>query len=371
MRISKLRSYRNENGAYVAQADVDGELLWFASTDAQLTASPEAFASALFVPAAARNEVIFLDEPVDRTWLKNTPKIVEQLRAWWDLPGAKIAAAGTIDRQRHAPGKIAQCFTAGVDSFYELITAKPPPQALVFVHGYDFPLSDRVRLDAALPGIRETASAFRAEPILISTNLRDLRAMRKCSWKKSHGGALAALGHLLNENISLLRIPSGFTYQDPHAWGSHWDFDPLWSSSIMKIEHCDATLERTGKVRVIANNALVRKHLRVCHENREPTGNCSRCEKCIRTMIAFANAGQLEECKTFDSTLPLRRRIDLLPLIERRLIPTFEDLRKEITDPELATTLDSLLRRSRSIWAGPRKRLIKWRRRYGLSERRI
>lgn len=371
MRISKLRAYRNDSGASVVQADVDGELLWFSSADAQLTASPEAFASALFVPAAARNEVIFLDEPVDRTWLRNTPKIVEQLREWWNLPGAKIVAAGTVDRQRHEAGKIAQCFTAGVDSFYELITAKPPPQALVFVHGYDFLLSDRVRLDAALPGFRETASSFGADSILISTNLRELRAMRKCSWQKSHGGALAALGHLLSENVSLLRIPSSLPYHDPLPWGSHWDLDPFWSSSIMTTEHCDATLTRTGKVKVIADNPLVRRHLRVCHENLRPTGNCSRCEKCIRTMIAFANAEQLENCETFDQTLSLRRRIDQLPLVERHMISAFEDLRKEVSDSGLATSLDGLLSRSRSIWAGPRKRLIKWSRRYGMGDPHI
>jgi hypothetical protein len=139
----------------------------------------------------------------------------------------------------------------------------------------------------------------------------------------------------------------------------------------MKTEHCDATLARAGKVKVIADNPLVQRHLRVCHENREPTGNCSRCEKCIRTMIAFANAGQLQNCAAFDATIPLRKRIDLLPLVERHLIFNFEDLRKEQTDPDLATALDGLLSRSRSIWAGPRKRLIKWRRRYGIGERRI
>jgi hypothetical protein len=290
------------------------------------------------------------------------------LKTWWDLPGAKIVAAETVDRQRRAAGKIAQCFTGGVDSFYELITANPPPQALVFVHGYDFPLSDRVRLDAALPGFRETASAFGADSILITTNLRELRAMRKCSWQKSHGGALAAAGHLLSEDVSHLRIPSSLPYHDPLPWGSHWDLDAFWSSNVMKTEHCDATLTRTGKVKVIAGNALVRRHLRVCHENREPTGNCSRCEKCIRTMIAFANAGQLENCATFDPTLPLRKRIDLLPLVERHMISAFEDLRKEVTDPGLATSLDGLLSRSRSIWARPRKRLIKSGRRYGLSD---
>jgi hypothetical protein len=364
MRIGRLSSYRGSDGASVVEADVDGERLWFASNDADLAPSAEAFMSALLVPAASRGEVIFLDEALDRTWLGSVPDILEQLKTWWDFPGARIVAAGTVERQRHTSGETAQCFGGGVDSYYELITAKHPPQSLLFVHGYDFPRSDRVRLEALLPGFRETASAFGADSILVTTNLRELRAMRKCSWQKSHGGALAAIGHLLNASISRLRIPSSQPYHDPDPWGSHWDIDPLWSSNCVKIEHCDATLTRTGKAKVIADHPLVGRHLRVCHENREPTGNCSRCEKCVRTMIAFANAHRLENCTTFDQTIPLRKRIDFLPLLERHMIPTFEDLRKEMTDPQLAAAVDSLLNRSRSIWAAPRKRLAKWRRRY-------
>ena len=86
MRIGRLSSYRGSDGASVVEADVDGERLWFASNDADLAPSAEAFMSALLVPAASRGEVIFLDEALDRTWLGSVPDILEQLKTWWDFP---------------------------------------------------------------------------------------------------------------------------------------------------------------------------------------------------------------------------------------------------------------------------------------------
>ena len=78
-------------------------------------------------------------------------------------------------------------------------------------------------------------------------------------------------------------------------------------------------------------------------------------------MIAFANIGLLESCQAFDLRIPLPRRVDLLPTIDKHLISVMEELRRDITDKELAGAVDRLIVRSRSCLPGYRRRLAKWR----------
>ena len=124
MRIANLRSWRTNSGGSHVEADIDGEPLWFASDDAKLAPSPEAFASALLMAAATRGEPLEVEAPVDRLWLERVPAIVRQAQEWWQLPGTRVIAADVIDTPRLKPGTTAQCFTGGVDSFYALITAR-------------------------------------------------------------------------------------------------------------------------------------------------------------------------------------------------------------------------------------------------------
>jgi hypothetical protein len=364
MRIGRPVRTNNPDGSSVVAAEVDGELIWFSSKDVPLSATPEAFTSAMLVAAASMGSDLQVDVPLDSVWLKNSSAIQRQVNDWWGLPGSKIIAdTAPSSTTCEKPKCSAQCFTGGIDSYYELYTASPFPKMLVFVHGYDIRLHDVDRLNAFLVGFRETAAAFDAQAVLITTNLREHPIIRKSSWGRIHGGALAAVGHLLSETISDLTIPSSYPYHDPKPWGSHWDLDPFWSTSLVSFRHGDATLRRNGKVKAIGANDLVRRNIRVCHENKAKTGNCSRCEKCVRTMIAFSSAGLLNRCQAFDQQVPLARRVERLARVGEHLISVFEELRGDITDPALAFAVDALISRSRLQPPRYRKKLENWRER--------
>lgn len=89
-------------------------------------------------------------------------------------------------------------------------------------------------------------------------------------------------------HVDSLVIPSSYAYEDATPWGSHWDTDPLWSSpDKIRIIHDDASVNRRDKIIQLAAEPLVQRHLRVCWRNLAPTGNCSRCEKCLRTMTTL------------------------------------------------------------------------------------
>ena len=365
MRIANLRSRRTESGGTQVEADVDGELLWFTSDDIALLASPEAFASVLLIPAATRGVPLVVEGRLDRSWIENVPAILRLAKEWWHLPGTDVTAAEAIEIPRARPGVVAQCFTGGVDLFHALIYAKTPPAILVYAHGYDFRLRDRRRLDAFLPAFRETAAAFGARPVLITTNLRQHRASRGASWDASHGGALAALGHLLSEEVERLVIPSSYPYYDPKPWGSHWDLDHLWSSRRLAVEHADASLRRDGKVRAIVNQKLVLRHLQVCSETARPgpPGNCSKCEKCVRTMVALAMCGRLADCDAFDHKRPIEKRVDDLPIIKAHLASIYEDLLSRIDDPRLSAAVKRLISHSRGRPEWWHERMRRWRQR--------
>jgi hypothetical protein len=346
IRIQALRSTRTREGEARVAAEVDGRTLWFASRDAELTPSPEAFASALLVPAATRGVPIELDAPVDPTWLANVPGIQAILEEWWGLPGTRIEAP-SVERPTSVPSRDrAQCFSGGVDSWFSLLEAEEPPRVLLFVHGFDVPLEDQARLEAFLPGFREIAEAFGARPVVVRTNLRAHPTLRSADWERMHGGALAAVGHTLVHEIESLLIPPSYPYHAPRPWGTSWRLDPLWSSRHLAVLHGNAPMRRTGKVHAIAHHPLARKHLRVCWENRAPVGNCSRCAKCVRTMLNLETCGHLVDCEAFDSSRPLDQLLDGIPRVLPRQIPAWHEALEHVTHPSQRAAIERLIARS-------------------------
>jgi hypothetical protein len=134
---------------------------------------------------------------------------------------------------------------------------------------------------------------------------------------------------------------------DLRPWGTHPHTDAWWSSSRLRVEAGEPALSRSARVRHVASDPLVQRHLRVCWENRAPTGNCSRCEKCVRTRIALAGVGALESCATFEPTADLPAAIDALPGFPPGYEHVWQDmLRLDLEGPTRAA-LERLILRSR------------------------
>lgn len=294
-----------ESGARRVVTRVAGEPLWFESDGLPLTASMEAMASATVLAAAFRDERLALATPVDRTWLGGVRRALRIFARWWDVPSHPPVAPRTTTAAARGRGT-ALLFTAGVDSFHTLLTRPAAPDLLVFVHGYDVALADRARADAVAASLRAAAGAIGARPVVVRTNLREHPLLLgRGTWEEVHGGALAAVGHLLSATIDRLVVSSSFSRRYHVPWGSHFRTDPLWSSRGMRVEHFGAHCNRTQKVAAIAGYPLVHEHLRVCWENRTPTGNCGACVKCTVTMTALAQAGRLDDIRTLVPAAPL------------------------------------------------------------------
>lgn len=313
---------------------VAGQEAWFESADLQLFPNPECFLGAFLIPALHHGATLRIDAPLDHAWLANGTKLTEVLSTWWGYPREQaIVAAGTTVGEASSTGATGLCFTAGIDSFHCLLSGSEPVDFLVFVHGFDVPLRDTTRMSALARNLEAVARTTAKPLVTVRTNLREHRLFRSVSWDRTHGGALAAVGHVLAPALSRLLIAASWPYPQVHAWGSHWMIDHLWSSSRLDVRPERTERTRWSKCALIGDHPLVRRHLHVCWKNAARTGNCSRCEKCLRTMLMLSCHGHLNDSEAFDGSKPLNDLLDRLPAI-----PVYNQAQwRRLADEALAT----------------------------------
>lgn len=341
----KSLSVSSDQGTHRVRAVAGGFPVHFESEDLSLRPSPEAFAGAFLVPALVLRSHLCVDLPLDPVWLSHVQALMEILNEWWDYPSVEIRGPVAPAGPGVPRGKTALCFSGGVDSFHSLLRGEFKTDFLVFAHGYDMALSDKPRMAAWERSLRAVAAATGTRAVVVRTDLRKHPVFRAAPWVRSHGGALAALGHLL-PGVGRLVVSASYPFFFRRAWGSHWRTDPLWSSGFLQVAHTGADLWRAEKLRNIAREPLVQEHLRVCWENRTPAGNCSRCEKCLRTMLILADCGQLDHFKVFDRSDSIARRLDALPSIDADLIPVYRGMLERGLTFNLSRAVRSLISRS-------------------------
>ena len=164
---------------------------------------------------------------------------------------------------------------------------------------------------------------------------------------------MAAIGYLLPPEIGRLLISSSRKYDYTEPWGSHWRIDPLWSSTGLTIAQFGGEWKRYEKLRIIAAEPILRQHLRVCWENRTPTGNCSRCDKCLRTRLALAQCGELDKYEVFGGLATLAADLRAHPGTHSRMRLHNEILEQKRLDPEILRELAAFIERSQRRGSTP------------------
>lgn len=310
-------------------------------SEAELEPRPEAVGSALLFAAAAASADLALPDPVDPQWRAGALRAAALARRWWGWrTPALLGPVGSAG----VPGPdVALCFTGGLDSFHSLLAGEVRPTALFFAVGFDVPLDDGPRLSDLLPRLRAVAGGVSLPLTVVQTDLRRHPLFAAASWERTHGGALASLGHLLGAGALLISASATPGYDWP--WGSHPWLDRCWSSSRTAVRHVGFGPSRFGKVAAVGHHPLVREHLRVCWERRTATGNCGRCGKCVVTMAALDAVGALEGSGAFppEAGADLAARIDALP--GGRYPQSTRETLAATTRPDVAAALTRLLDR--------------------------
>ena len=293
-----------KDGMWRVSAMVEGDELWFES-DVPLRASAEAFLSALLIPAMMQGQLLRSDDAVCGVWAGNAARAREIARRYWGFAGGEVTApTALVEVQATATGVF---FTGGVDSFHALLTNLQAVSALIFVQGFDIPLTDQPRLDATARLLDHVAGARNLRVLVVRTNLRQHPVFRRAHWgNHTHGAALGAVAQLLAPHLNHALVASSDV---PAPHGSTVELDRCWSSAAVSVATAGPGVSRLDKVAAIADNPLVHEQLRVCWENRSSALNCGECEKCVRTQVQFAAAGALERLSCFgDIDLPARIR---------------------------------------------------------------
>lgn len=359
LEIGAIREERQSGRQRIA-ADVAGQPIWFECADPVLSCATEGFGSVMLIPALHEARRLLLPGSVSREWQQNIARLMPILAEWWQYP--ELAPLTPSDEAANetgaarSSGQAALCFSGGVDSFYSLLRGGTDPRLLVFVHGYDMKLEDEARFSAFRPTLEAAASVTGSRAIIVRTNLREHPEFNVCSWERTHGGALAGVCHLLTGSIDSMYISATYVLDDERPWGSHARIDHLWSSDRLRVAQCGAEIWRHDKLRAIMDEPLVRDHLRVCWENRMPSGNCSRCDKCLMTMIVLAQAGRLERFRVFDAGDPLRYDAELAARLDRLTqtvyVRTYAMLCRDGLGKKLDRAIRCLLDRSPAAQAG-------------------
>jgi hypothetical protein len=347
---------RSDN-MYRVQAEVDGVPVWFESADVPLAPRAEAFASGFLAPALAAGRPLRVEAPLDPTWRQNVARILPFWRKWWGWHvGDPIRGGGEHDGGSNrpprdnaqpsddAPRYTVSCFSGGVDSSYTVLRSRTHAAAidrLLCVHGFDIKIDDGARMAAWEPRLRAIAAAVGKPAIVLRTNLR-AHPLYARGWERTHGGAIAAVGHVL-AGAGRLVVPATLTTDKTYGWGSHHQTDAFWSSGALEVVHADADVNRRQKVRALADEPLVYDALRVCWEGKTAAGNCSACEKCVRTMVLLHHFGRLEQFTAFDRSVPLTHRLKALRRIPPHLWYVYQGLLDDGLGGEVGEAVRRLL----------------------------
>ncbi len=283
----------------------------FDAADAALVATTaDAFVPALLLPAMEAGEPLEIAPEISALLLRRLPRLQAIFSSWFPRyrPVPVAARARAAEAGPCAAG-VGAFFSGGVDAFYTLRrslrgeTAESPPVThLLFFHGLETTLAARRGAEASEARARAVAREAGLACVVGET---DLRTHFPLVWGEYCGAGLASAAHALSAGLGHVRIPSTDSYADAIHWGSHPLVDELWSTQATTLHADGAEATRAEKiVRLVADDPLARRHLRVCVDNAGGDFNCGRCHKCVRTLIALRALG-VERCfETFPNGLP-------------------------------------------------------------------
>ncbi|HEU4800539.1 MAG TPA: hypothetical protein VFS94_07900 [Gemmatimonadales bacterium] len=349
LHLERPRAQATATGSRVT-ARVGGADVWFESPDIVLVPSIEAFVAAFLIPSLGLRRPLAVAGRACPEFVANTRQVVELAHQWWRYPKRQPTYHTTLGAVSGSRGpRAALFFSGGLDSFHSLLASGRHVDDLVFVHGFDVPLIDTPRADACERLLRDVAASTGQRVIRVRTNLRQHPELTSLHWGRTHGGALAAVGHLLSGHVTSVLISSSNPLTHRGGWGSHWALDRWWSSGSLRVEHVGAECDREQKLAAVARHPLVRQHLRVCWENRDAALNCGRCEKCLRTQLGLLAQGELSHSTVFDHRVPIAQRLDRLQRINDPVMFAFyQRMIERGLPPDVGVAARRLLRRSRT-----------------------
>lgn len=299
-------------------ASVDGDTVWFEmSADIPLALRAEAFLAPAMFEAMVRGVPLVVEKG-----MPISPRLLEQLITiqsiftCWNPDLHKVAIEADVAVHTDGFDGGICCFSGGVDSSYTLASHQDEISHLLVVEGFDT-WGDKSDWEENVKARTESAKVAGKTLIAVHSNVREFIEARQINWLLVLGSILGSLGAALAPSV--FYIPSSWTYQNLHPFGSHPLVDPQWSTESTQVVHHGADVRRCQKVELLTQHRNLLDQLQVCWISC--SHNCGECAKCVRTALtlhllgvesasipAFNNINQLGGLRPYHT--------DSLPYIE-------------------------------------------------------
>ena len=273
---------------------------------------------ATICPIAWANQAEVFVETVDATFLSSLDLVRKTLQKFYPQMKFinKVQVKNIVPSPVESRLKRMLLFSGGIDSLATFIRHQDENPILVSVQEADFASDDKeeqnmgrmtLSMNIASEYLEKFCSMVKSESRIIRSNwifvldsfmlgmyLEELQG----DWyaRVMHGlafsGLCAPLAYI--KKVDKLYIASSFTAEAQIPWGSHPDIDNNVKWTGTKVEHDGYELSRQDKMFLIADyikNNQLELQIRSCSPGRDLGKNCSRCEKCSRTILGLELAG--------------------------------------------------------------------------------
>lgn len=267
----------------------------------QVTDWADPFVIGMIFPIMQLGKPLLVEGPVSPSLLFNLEEFMAMWAAWRPERYRAVDIGAMVEKEppkQPEKGLALMAFSGGLDSCF---TAWRHRKALagrrtrnllsgVFVHGFDIPLSQKAAYAHLEEQNRLLLSSIGMGLIPLHTNYREMLV----GWGDSHAAALVSALALFQKKYDTALLGSSKPYHvtDPKmVWGSNPMSDPLLSSDSFRVMYDGGQFPRVEKVSVVSRWTEACRLLHVCWENGKTPANCCRCEKCVRTILAFRLLG--------------------------------------------------------------------------------
>lgn len=274
----------------------------------ELSQRDDIFVPALVMAALVNGEDLDLGGMrADPMLMRNCLSAALQHKEW--VPRFKVPAVTnwvTDPAPRPTETRLALFFSGGIDSLFTLTrhsaafpdepTRLSPENISLALHVFHTGDSTLVaRNTFAENNLGASAKSLGADFVPVFSNIMSFNAEWYQHYTRvTHSAGLASIARLLSRNLSGTFIASSSNYGDLlSAWGSSPIVDPLYSGRDMVFIDDGSTFTRFEKTEFISGLPAALAVINVCDRLDEAQGyvNCSRCQKCLRTMAALDLCG--------------------------------------------------------------------------------
>ncbi|MEX2643599.1 MAG: hypothetical protein WD270_09110 [Acetobacterales bacterium] len=288
--------------------------------------SADPFAAAMLPFCMYDREPLEIAGAISPELERNLAQAQQVLAGWFDYlePVPVLPLVRSEPRPEMGGDGVACCFSAGVDSWYSLLTHMDRVSHLFLIRGFDIGLANDALWQAAKASARDVGRELGKPLVTCTTNLRLIADKGRAGWGRPwagdfwgnclHGAALSATALPLGGTFGEIVVPATHTHEQLKPWGSSPLLDRFWSNGQVRIGHDSCDYDRVQKVGIVATSQLALDTLRVCYHDLDEV-NCGRCEKCLRTMMALRVHGALNRAGTFpgDEAFARVRRLEIPP----------------------------------------------------------